>query len=293
MAEGAAVLNVEHDERGASKPGDGERNPRTGLRRQLWLYRRCLGAHLRSTMEYEKDFWVLSISAVLTQGIGLVFLSAIFASIPRFAGWDFWDVALVYSLVAFTEGVSVLLAQGSWNLAWTVNTGELDPLLVRPFSPVLQVMSSAIGMNGIGNVAVGGGLMVAALTHVDLDWTLPRALLGVVLLVGAVVTKIGLNLATNCVAFWLRSPFATFAFSMHTFGELARFPLAIYGVGVRVALTVALPYAFMSYFPAVAILGGHAWAWLGLLTPLVAAYTMAVGVWLFRRGLRRYESAGQ
>jgi ABC-2 type transport system permease protein len=266
---------------------------RSGLRRQAWLYRRCLGAHLRSTMEYEKDFWVLSVSAVLSQGIGIVFLSAIFTAIPRFDGWGFWDVALIYSLVALTEGVSVLLAQGVWTLAWTVNTGDLDALLMRPYAPVLQVMSSQVGMNGIGNVAVGGGLLVVSLTHVDVAWSPGLVVLGVVLLAGAIVTKIGLNLATNSVAFWLRSPFSMFAFAMHTFGELTRFPLAIYGVVVRIGLTVALPYAFMSYFPAVAFLQrGDYWR-IGLLTPLVAAYTLGMGVWVFQSGLRRYESAGQ
>lgn len=270
----------------------GAERTRTGLRRQVWLYRRCLGAHLRSTLEYEKDFWVLSVSALMTQGVGLVFLSAIFRSIPRFEGWGFWEVALIYSLVALCEGVSVLLAQGAWGLAWTVNNGDLDPLLVRPYSPVLQVLSSQIGMNGLGNVAVGGGLLTVALVRVDVDWNVGLVALGLVLLVSAVTIKIGMNLATNAVAFWLKSPWSMFAFAMHTFGELARFPITIYGVAVQVGLTVALPFAFMSYFPAVAFLRvGDLW-WVGLLTPLVAAYTLAMGVWIFQVGLRRYESSG-
>lgn len=263
------------------------------LRRAAWLYRRCLGAHLRSTLEYERDFWVLTVSALLTQGVGLVFLSAIFRAIPRFEGWDFWDVALIYSLVAVTEGLAVLFAQGAWTLSWTVNTGGLDPLLVRPFSPALQVLSSQIGMNGIGNLVVGGGLLGTAVTHLDVDWTPSRVVLALLLLVSAVLTKIGLNFVTNCAAFWLKSPFSMFAFAMHTLGELARYPLTIYGVGVQVVLTVVLPYAFMSYLPATALLQEtRLWA-IGLLTPLVAAYTLLLGAWLFRRGLRRYESAGQ
>jgi len=262
------------------------------LRRAAWLYRRCLGAHLRSVLEYERDFWVLSIAAVLTQGVGLIFLSAVFRAIPRFEGWQFWDVALIYSLVAVAEGVSVLLAQGAWTLAWTVNTGELDPLLVRPFSPALQVLSSQVGMNGFGNLAVGGGLLVAAVTHLDVDWTPSRVALGVILLVSAVLTKIGLNFVTNCTAFWLKSPFSMFAFAMHTLGELARFPLTIYNVGVQVVLTLVLPYAFMSYLPATALLRRTSLWPVGLLTPLVAVYTLLLGAWLFRRGLRRYESSG-
>ncbi|RZS82845.1 ABC-2 type transport system permease protein [Motilibacter rhizosphaerae] len=268
-------------------------SPLARLRRSVWLYRRCLGAHLRSTLEYEKDFWVLSVAALLTQGVGVLLLSAVFRAIPQFDGWRFWDVALGYALVALGEGVAVLLAQGAWGLAWTVNTGDLDIALTRPYSPALQVLSSQIGMNGLGNLVIGGALLAGALAHVDVPWDAGRVALAAVLLVSALLVKVGLNLATNCAGFWLASPFPMFAFSMHTLGELARFPITIYGMGVRVALTVALPYAFMSFFPASALLQErHLWQ-LGLLTPLVAAWCLALGAWLFRRGLLRYESAGQ
>ncbi|WP_269203878.1 ABC-2 family transporter protein [Motilibacter peucedani] len=180
--------------------------PTARLRRAVWLYRRCLGAHLRSTLEYERDFWVLTVAALLTQGVGVVLLSAVFRAIPQFNGWRFWDLALIYSLVAVGEGVAVLLAQGAWSLAWTVNTGELDVALVRPYSPMLQVLSSQVGMNGLGNLAVGGGLLVAALVHVDVDWSPGRVVLAAVLLLSAVLVKVGLNLATNCAGFWLSSP---------------------------------------------------------------------------------------
>ncbi|WP_269203877.1 ABC-2 family transporter protein [Motilibacter peucedani] len=61
---------------------------------------------------------------------------------------------------------------------------------------------------------------------------------------------------------------------------------------MRIVLTVALPYAFMSFLPATALLQDrHLWQ-VGLLTPLVAAYCLGLGAWLFRRGLVRYESSG-
>jgi ABC-2 type transport system permease protein len=262
------------------------------MRRNLWLYRRLLGAHLRSTLEYEADFWIMSLSAVLVQGTGVVFLWAIFQSIPQIDGWHFWDIVLVYALVVLSEGLSVLFAQGAWTLAVTVNLGELDALLVRPYPPVLQVLGSRVGMNGLGNLLLGGGLLAAAVSHVSVRWTIGELALALLLVASTAGVKIGLNLLTNCAAFWLRSPYSMFAFSMHTFGELARFPITIYGLTVRIALTVILPYAFMSYFPAAAILSMGTSRWLGLLTPVAAVYCLWLGTAIFRRGLARYESSG-
>src|SRR5690606_18824158 len=109
-------------------------------RRAAWLYRRCLGAHLRATLEYEADFWIMAITALLSQAVGVAFLWAIFRSIPEINGWEFWDIAFIYALVVLGEGVAVLVGQGIWSLSVVVNLGGFDALLVRPYSPLLQVM---------------------------------------------------------------------------------------------------------------------------------------------------------
>jgi ABC-2 type transport system permease protein len=48
----------------------------------------------------------------------------------------------------------------------------------------------------------------------------------------------------------------------------------------------------MSYFPAAAVLSEGTARWLGLLTPVVAAYCLWLGATVFRRGMARYESSG-
>lgn len=247
---------------------------------------------MRSTLQYEADFWIMSVTAVITQGVGIVFLWAIFRSIPRINGWDFWEIVLVYSLVVLAEGVSQLFAQGVWNLARVVNTGELDPYLIRPYSPVLQVLGSEVGMNGLGNVGLGVALLVGAVIHVQVAWSPARLALLAILVVSGGLVKIGLNLLANSSAFWLKTTWAMVPFSLHTFGELTRFPLTIYSTAIRLVLAVVLPYAFMSFFPATAVLGRGAPQWVGLLTPLAAGYCLLLGTWVFRRGLVRYESAG-
>jgi ABC-2 type transport system permease protein len=89
----------------------------------------------------------------------------------------------------------------------------------------------------------------------------------------------------------MQSPSPLFAFAVHQVGDLARFPLSVYPVALKAALGFALPFAFVSFFPITFLLGGGT-AWVGLLTPLVAAYCLGVAWLVFSRGLRRYESAG-
>lgn len=258
--------------------------------RTIRLYFRLLGAHLRSSMEYEVDFWIMVVAAVLMQVVNIVFLAALFARIPVLNGWTFWGVVLLSGVVAVAEGFGSLFFEGMWRLAWQINQGDLDYYLVRPYPVALQVSSAEIGVNGLSNLVVGGAMIGTAAANLDLDWTPSRVLLGILLLVAAIAIKVSINLLTNSVSFWSSSPMPLFAFAVHQVGELARFPLSIYPMALKAVLGFVLPFAFIGYFPAAYLLDSS--SWLGLLTPLVAAYCVGLALFTFHRGLRRYESAG-
>ena len=50
--------------------------------RTFRLYVRLLGAHVRSLLEYESDFWIMMVGTVIVQVVNVVFLAAIFAKVP-------------------------------------------------------------------------------------------------------------------------------------------------------------------------------------------------------------------
>ncbi|MCU7725967.1 ABC-2 family transporter protein [Actinoplanes sp. KI2] len=249
-------------------------------------------AHLRAILEYESDFWVLAGATFLTQVVNLVFLSAIFARVPTLRGWSYWAVVTMFGLVALTEGVGSFFFEGTWRVAEAINKGTLDYMMVRPYPVVLQLTSSEIGINGLTNMLAGSIMIGVALAKADISWSAERVLLGLVLLISAIIIKLAINLATNSVSFWLNSPSAMFATAIHQVGELAKFPLTIYPAGLKVALGVIIPFAFITTFPVGLLLQTGPVFWLGLLTPVVAVYCLTVALAAFFNGLRRYESAG-
>jgi ABC-2 type transport system permease protein len=261
-------------------------------RRTVWLYRRCLEAHLRAALEYQADFWLIIVAAILTQVAGLVFLGAVFSRIPRLDGWTFAEVVVIFALMVIAEGIGSLFFEGAWHLPWLINQGELDYALVRPYSVIAQVMSSQVGLNGIGNLLTGGILLGWGLAHAAVDWSVGRVAGALVLFASAIVIKLAITLATNTPVFWLMSPNLSLSYAVHQIGELGRYPVTIYASVVQVGISVVIPFAFVGFFPASAVLGHGGWSWIGWTTPLVAAYSVLVAGWLFRRGLIRYESAG-
>ena len=262
-----------------------------GIGRILRLYLRLLGIHLRGALEYESDFWIMVFAAVLTQAVNVIFLTVVFELIPNLRGWTFWQIVIMFGTVSFGEGVCSLFFEGMWRLAYRINQGELDYMLVRPYPVILQVTSAEIGLNGLGNVTSGGAMIVLGLCNAGIHWSPAAILAAVVLFSCGIVVKVAVSVATNAASFWISGPSPLFAMAVHQGGELTRYPLTVFPLGLRAVLCVVFPFAFVGFFPVSYLTAGHA-LWIGLVTPAVAVYCVLAALFAFRRGLMRYESTG-
>jgi ABC-2 type transport system permease protein len=262
------------------------------FRRGTYLYLRLLGQEMKSILAYRADFVILLFSAVVVQLTGFAVIWTIFQRIPDINGWTFWQVVMMYSLIFITEGVGSMFFEGTWWLAYLVYSGELDQVLLRPVSPVVQILASRVGFNGMGNMVTGGALFAFALTRVEIQWTPDRILMLVLLIASAAMIRVALNLGTAALSFWINGPASMVPMVVHQLGEFAKYPITIYSVGIQAVIVVAIPFAFVSFFPTAYIFDVPGWRVAGLLTPLVAVWCLWLAVTIFRQGLRRYESSG-
>ena len=77
------------------------------------------------------------------------------------------------------------------------------------------------------------------------------------------------------------------------FRSVVRYPLNIYPFFIQAICTFLLPYAFINYFPSLLLfekIGMTEGIVLFCCGILVSALMVALPVWMFSRGLRRYES---
>jgi ABC-2 type transport system permease protein len=261
-------------------------------RRLVYIYFRCLGQQMKAILAYEADFAILMFSAVLVQIVGFAFIWAIFQRIPSVNGWTFWQVVMMYALIYVTEGVGSLFFEGTWRVSQLVYDGQFDQMLLRPISPIVQVLAGAVGFNGLGNIVTGMVLIGISMANSPIEWTPGRLVMFAILLVSTSTIRVAINLGSAASAFWIRTPWSLVPTFVHQLGDFAKYPITIYSLGVQALIVVAVPFAFISFFPTAYVFGMEAWSLAGLLTPLVALYCLFIAVVLFRIGLRRYESTG-
>lgn len=261
-------------------------------RRILYLYWRLYSQQLKAMLEYSADFFIMIGAAALTQITGFLFLWVVFSRIPDIQGWGLWEVAFMYAAIYVSEGVGSLFFEGTWRMLRLVNLGELDRYLVRPVPVVLQIFCTGIGMNGIGNIVIGGTIIGISLSHVQMDWSLSTVLMALLLFVSAITIRIAINLAANCSSFWIRNSGNAFPIMIHNLGEFAKYPITIFSFGLQLFISIVVPFAFVSFFPAAVLFGKEPWSWWGWFGPLVAVCAVWLSLSLLRVGLGKYESAG-
>ena len=266
------------------------------LRLQLRLYRRLLGARLRSDWQYRASFLLLLVAQAAVAGLDLAVVAVIFGRVDALAGWSVLEVALLYGMagVAFSLG-DLFLSQVEY-ASRHIKAGTFDRFLLRPVWPLLQLSAEEFAMRRAGRMLQPLVVLVVALAGAGIDWTPARAVLLPVALVSGTTIFGAIWVLTSSVAFWTVET-QEFA-NAFTYGgnHLTQYPLDVLGPWLRRLATFVVPLAFVAYFPAAFLLGKRdpsgVPAEVAFLTPAVAAALVLAARATWTTAIRHYRSTG-
>jgi ABC-2 type transport system permease protein len=261
------------------------------MRRYLSLYWAFLLQRFKILMEYRTNFIIGAASTFVMQGAALLAIWVVMRQVPVLNGWSFDEVLLVYGLITLAKSLNHMFADNLWTVGREyIRSGGFDRFLVRPIDPLFHLLADRFCHDGIGNFLVGLALVVKSSAALEIDWTALKVVYLVVAVLSGGLIFVALNLITCVSAFWIMDsvPVTRVVFDLN---EFAKYPLTMYGRGVRLMITWLIPYGFASFYPASYLLGRDVGR-LAFMGPVVAAVLLLIGyrVWLI--GLRHYSSTG-
>jgi len=259
-------------------------------------YLHLLRATVRAQSQYRLSFAVDAVGTSFGVLLDVVSVLVFFRVTRSLAGFPFREAFLMASLATFGFALADLVAGNVDLLRFNVRTGRLDALLVRPLGVLPQLLVLDFAPRRLGRVVESLVVYAVGLGYAGVGWSPARALLAVLAPLSGGVLYGALFVAFGSVAFWWIES-AEFA-NGFTYGgrDFAAYPLTVYSGLFRRLFGYGLGFAFVSYYPALALLGRadplHGPDWLGWCAPLVAvaAALAAGGVW--RLGVRHYRSTG-
>lgn len=259
--------------------------PRVRLEAVAALVRAALLTAMQYRASFVAEFFVGALSAA---GVAAP-LFLVYARVPHLEGWTLDQALLVTGFfLLYNAFVSGVVEPNLGSIVDGVRTGALDYLLLRPVDAQLLLSFSKVSPAAVWELLAG--LVVAAIAGVRVGLPSPAVALAVAgLFVAGLLATYGLWLLVVCTSFWfVRVDNLRFLLSAVT--DAGRWPVTVYGRGVRIALTTIVPVALVSSYPAMVWLGRLDAAHVG--GALATSAGMLVGSRLvLHRALARYSSA--
>ena len=264
------------------------------VRRAPRQYAQIARMWVRSSLAYRASFWMLAVSSALITFLDFVGLALMFHTIDSLEGFDLRDIALLYGASGIGIGVGDLLIGSVEQIGLHVRTGSLDAMLTRPVPLLVQVCADKFALRRLGRITQA--VVVFAYGCWWVDWTVPKVLVAILMLVAGSAIFLSFFVAFSCVQFWTLD--ATEFANAFTYGgnTMTQYPLTIFPREIVVGLTFLIPVAFVNWYPCLYLLDrtdpNGAPSWFAVLSPVAAVITLAIAGVAWRAGVRHYTSTG-
>jgi ABC-2 type transport system permease protein len=262
------------------------------LRRHARLFGMYFSQYAKARLEYRADFFSAVLASFLGTAASFGFLLIVFSRGVAVRGWKFEEMVFLYGFSLIPFGIFNVFSWNLWQFAERyLIEGRFDRVLLRPVSSVFQVLFESFRLESVESIVTGIVAVLWASRRLGLALTPADALLFLLWATAGGVIYVAIFLALTSMSFWIedRIGISPPVFNLMQFG---RYPLTIYDVWVRLALSFVIPFAFASFYPTARFLRRpeflpEFWA-----VPFVAAISMSLALLLWKNGVARYHSTG-
>lgn len=228
--------------------------------------------------------------------VGFATIKFVVAEFGTVNGWDYGQLAFLYGLSVISHALSMIFFVQGWFLGWFVVEGDFDRYLTRPLSVPFQFFFTNINVFGLTDLLPGIIVFVYGCIKIHFHFTIWNILLIIIMLIGATLIRGGIYIILGTTSFYTRSTTDFGPFCQEIFDKTTMYPITMYPEILQFILTYLIPIGWVSFFPAAGLLNMDgkimSAAPTVFLTLVIGIITILVSMFIFGRGLKRYESAG-
>jgi len=255
---------------------------------RVWLA--CARYSIVRTMMFRFDFLMWSLVEFFWMSVNVLLVEVFYSHTNSIAGWTKYQMMLLV-------GTSMLLQRLMMGFFWSnlfelgrnIRTGQFDFLLAQPGQPLFMVSTRKLDPDGLINSFVAIAVVVYSARQLGLHPDLIHIALYVGMLGCGLVIHYAAVLLVVSTTFWLIGSQGIEG-TYFTLFEFARVPREAFRGVANVVFVYALPAVVTTFVPARLLIHGFEpvnLLWLGG----VALVWLALAIFVFNCGLRRYSSA--
>ena len=260
------------------------------------LYFRLIQISLLSSMQYRANFIAGILGTLFWNVINLGLISVLVTQFTSLKDWTLWELVFLYSLWILAHSLYGLFLSHTEALENYLIEGSFDQFLLRPASPLIQLLGRELQYTELANALIGLTGISLAYTRLDLQWDGWMWSFFILAVISGSIIEWAINLLVACSAFWTGRSRGTAFIVNQFYGLVHQYPVDMFGNAFRVIVTGLIPVAFMNYYPALVLLDKVNYTSLGwplsYMSPLVALLLVGIISFTWRQGLYHYSSSG-
>jgi ABC-2 type transport system permease protein len=270
-------------------------DPAATAAEQAVIWRKLVGARIRADWQYRTSFVLFTVSQFVAGFLDIAAAVVLFTNVDRLGGWSVAEVAFLYGTASLAFSLGDVFVSEVEYVAHHIRHGSFDRFLLRPVGPLLLLCGQEFAFRRAGRVFQSSLVLAIAVTQVDATWDVGHIAMVVQMVVVGFVIFSGIWVLTSSIAFWAVE--VTEVANSFTYGGnfVAHYPMEIFSGWLR-RLATLVPLAFVSYYPALWVLGRTdphgSPAWFRFAGPLAAAAVALVARAVWASGIRHYRSTG-
>lgn len=261
------------------------------MRKNMRLYVKFVAAILKSTMQYKLSFVLTLIGRFMIDFGSFLGIYFIFSGFQQINGYTYGEILLCFSVMQLSFALANCVVGGFAAMSGTIRQGVFDRILLRPCSPILQVLGTRFNLDRIGEVATAVVVLILGIKNSSLVWTAGKAGTFLLMVAGGMILFSGLFMIGAAVCFF--SVEESGCMNVLTYGgrDHGKYPIDIYGKGMMRFCTYVVPYTLIQYYPLQYLLGkSDHWYYAFYPFGTVIFWLLCYGFWRF--GMRHYASCG-
>lgn len=254
---------------------------------KIWVHNMSLV--IRREMAYKYAFFFI-VAAIFLGDIIIPIISALIYTVSKgIPGWTLYEFVLFQGTLIIVMGIwHIFFVEMLNETISSVKDGIFDRILLRPLSSLALITSSSFDFDGIGELIAGITIVAWAMIKMHLFNWMILPYLGAIIL--AVIFEYSITVVAASLSFTFVKSWRLFEL-LNITERFTRYPITIFGSGLRFFLTFIVPAAIASYYPASILLGKE---------PLSKLFIIAIPVFIFfifslllwKVSIKKYSSAG-
>jgi ABC-2 type transport system permease protein len=245
---------------------------------------------IKSRLEYKISFFVGMFSNFYCYLITFLSVWILVSRFGNIGGWEFDEISFLYGMNLMTYAIAGMFFWPIFRIESDVTGGNLDYYMIRPLGIVRQLVCSHFGDTFIGQIIVAAIFIINSISKRNIN-----IICLIIMIVSGTALQAAAMIILGSLSFWTKRSSQLSDILYYDFRKFVDYPLSIFPKWINFLMTFIIPWALISYYPALIVLNkaNNVFEYtMGYLTPIISILCFAMAIRIFYIGLEKYEGSG-